>query len=336
MDRLLAELGAGDEFARRNGVQLAFVARHHPDTRLAVTARLPWAECRDTLARATRGATAAERATAYPLYVLVGAASRDPRVVGELPGTLKRLATEQDPVRSAALQAVAEVPPWLFRVDDAELLSTLMTDAAQARDCSWHTQLAVRTLAGRLIREGALSRRPALVDTGLAGLERSGWHQSWLDLSGLDRSLPRGVEHAVFEALRPRIAADARRGLYRVALGLADGLGRRAWRMPELQGLLDQARSAGDDVVVRQAIEMWLVPSATRNERVGLVFARDPSTITLHTVAAAISRRRTDLLDAVFSRPLHGRFLKRGVRFLPSFDDCAHWLPGGRGPTSGC
>lgn len=298
-----------------------------PDTRLAVTARLPWAECRDTLVRATRGATAEERAAAYPLCVLAGAASRDPRVVGELLGLLKRLANEQDPVRSAALQALAEVPAWLFRVDEAELLTTLMTDAAQARDCSWQTRYAARTLAGRLIREGAQSHRPALLDAGLAGLERAGWSQPWVDLSGLDRALPRGAEHAVFEALRPRIAADARRGLYRVPLGLADGLGRRAWRMPELQGLLDQARSAADDHVVRRAIELWLAPSATRDERVELVFAADRSTITLHRVAAAISRRRTDLLDAVFSRPLHGRFLRRGVRFLPSFDDCGRWLP---------
>jgi hypothetical protein len=298
-----------------------------PDTRLAVTARLPWTECRDTLIRATRRATATERAAAYPLSVLAGAASRDPEVVGELLGTFTRLANEQDPVRTVALQALAEVPPWLFRADEAELLTTLMTDAVQARDCSWYTQRAVRALAGRLIREGALSRRPALVDAGLAGLERIGWNQSWLDLSGLDRSLPRGAEHAVFEALRPRLAADARRGLYRVTLGLADGLGRRAWRMPELQALLDQARSAADDHVVRRAIELWLEPPATRNERVGLVFAADHSTITLHTVCAAIDWRRTDLLDEVFSRPLYGRFLRRDVRFVPTFRGYRRWLP---------
>jgi hypothetical protein len=80
--------------------------------------------------------------------------------------------------------------------------------------------------------------------------------------------------------------------------------------------------------VVRQAIELWLAPPTTRDERLGVVFAADRSTITFPVVHNGIGFRRTDLLDDVFTKPLHGRFLKRGVRYVPWFDGCfARWLP---------
>ncbi|HWO62756.1 MAG TPA: hypothetical protein VNO31_22265, partial [Umezawaea sp.] len=299
-----------------------------PSRRLAVTARLAWAEAEPVLREATKRATADERREAYPLYVAAAAASRDPEVFAAVLGTLTRLPNEQDPVRSAALGALAAVPTWLVRPTEADLLVKLMVDAAQARDCSWPTQHAVRTLAAALVREGAVSRRPELLDAGMAGLESLGRHQSWIDLSCLDEALPHGAEHRVFDALRGRFAADAARGRYAVLLALASGLRRRAWHMAPLQDLLDQARSAKDDSVVRQAVDLWLRSPETRDERVERVFRGDRSTITLPSVLNAIGFRRTDLLDDVIGKPLHGRFLQRGVRHVPRFHGCfARWLP---------
>jgi hypothetical protein len=299
-----------------------------PSRRLAVTARLGWAEAGPLLREATTRATADERAEAYPLYIAAGAASRDPEAFAALLATLTRLPNEQDPVRAAALTALAAVPSWLFRPSETDLLVKLMTDAAQARDCSWSTQHAVSALAGALVREGAVSRRPELLDAGMAGLESLGRHVSWINLSRLDEALPHGAEHQVFDALRPRLVADAARGRYAVLLALASGLRRRAWDMAPLQDFLDRARSAKDDSAVSQAVGLWLASPATRDERVELVFRRDRSTITLPPVRTAIGYRRTDLLDDVIGKPLHGRFLKRGVRYVPAFEDCFHrWLP---------
>ncbi|MFD1146156.1 hypothetical protein [Saccharothrix hoggarensis] len=299
-----------------------------PSRRLAVTARLAWAEARDVLLAATRRATADERAEAYPLYLAAAAATRDPDVFGGVVAGLTRLSNEQDPVRGRAVAALGEVPAWLFRPAEADAVGKVMLDAAQARDCSPQTKYAVRRLAQSLIREGAVSRRPELVETGLAGLGHLGVHGAWIDLTGLYRVLPRGAEHGVFAALRPRIDADAARGRFSVVLWLAAGLDRRAWDMPELQGFLDRARSAADDGVVRRAIDLWLAPSGTRDERVERVLADDPSTITLAAVRQVVAWRRTDLLDRVIGRPAHGRFLKRGVRYVPPFHGCFdRWLP---------
>ncbi|MGH3763508.1 hypothetical protein, partial [Actinophytocola sp.] len=297
-------------------------------TRLAVTARLPWPVARETLLDATRRSTAEERAEGYTCLIRAGAVSRDQETLTELLGSCNRLRNEQDPVRAAAFRALAEVPPRLFRPADAPDLLKLMTDAVGARDCSWQTQSSVRTLISRLIRHGALSGQPALVEVGLEAFARLGDERPWLDLHALDRELPRGGEHQVFEALRPRLDADARRGRFEVTLALARGLHRRAWDMTGLQALLDQARRASDDHVVRRAIELWLAPPATRDERIGEVFRADRSTITFPIVCGGIGFRRTDLLDEVFTKPLHGRFLKRGVRFVPRFAGCFdRWLP---------
>jgi hypothetical protein len=300
-----------------------------PTALLAVTARLPWSEAEPVLREATHGPGADERAAAYRLYVLAAAATRDADVVEQMTAALNRLANEQDPVRGAALQALADVPPWLFGSGAAaRRLGGLMRDAVVARDCSWPTQRAVQTLSDRLIREGAAADEPHLLEAGLVAKQGAADHLERLSLAGLDRSLPRGAEQRVFDALRPRIVAEARHGRYTVALALAGGLRRRAWRLAPLQAFLDQARGASDDTVVRRAIELWLQPPADRDRRVARVLRDDRSTVTIGAVATAIGMRRTDLLDDVLGRPIKGRFL-RGVRYLPAFREChfARWLP---------
>jgi hypothetical protein len=296
--------------------------------RLAVTARLPWSRAVEPLREATRRATAEERAEGYDVLVRAAAVSRDRGAFAEMLGSLNRLRNEQDPVRARAFAALAQVPPWLYRPAEAPDLLKLMTDAVAARDCSWLTQSHVRTLIARLVRQGALSRQPELVDTALEALTRLGDKRPSMNLYALDRELPRGGEHRVFAALRSRLEADARLGRFEVTLALATGLRRRAWEMRELQALLDRARAAKDDHVVRQAIQLWLAPPRTRDERLGEVFAADRSTITFPVVQNGIALRRTDLLDDVFTKPLHGRFLKRGVRHVPWFGGCfSRWLP---------
>lgn len=299
-----------------------------PVRRLAVTARLPWPEAEPVLRAQTADALADNRATGYGLLVRAAAATRDPATVGGLLSSLTRLANEQDPVRSAALRAVAEIPAWLFRPADVPALDKLATDASEARDASWATRYAVSGLALQLVRHGLVSRQQELVECGLGMLERSGEYTRSLSLGRLDTVLPRGGEHAVFAALRRRIDADARRDQFDLVLALASSLGKRAWAMPELQRYVHAATSASRDSTVQTAIGLWLASSATRDERVEILFRRDRSVIRIHSVERAIGLRRTDLLDVVLSKPLHGRFLSRDVRYVPMFHcPFEHWHP---------
>ena len=299
-----------------------------PHLRLQVTARLGWVEGRPALAAALRRPTADERAEAYPMYVGCAGATRDPEVIGVMLASLDRLTNEQDPVRAGALTAIADIPAWLFREIDAGRIQALMTDAVQARDSSGQTRAAVGRLAGALLREGAISGRPSLTATGLGGIELLTEHEVGVGLRGLPVDLPHDTEHAVFAALRPRLEAEARRGRYAIALAMATMLGRRAWAIDGLQDLVRRAVSAKADHVVRQAVALRLAPPEHRDERVAEIFGADRSTITIPAVQAVISRRRTDLLDTVFRRPLHGRFLDRGVRYIPLFRGCFDaWLP---------
>ncbi|WP_232666911.1 hypothetical protein [Pseudonocardia sp. TRM90224] len=298
------------------------------ETRLAVVARTAWADAEPVLVEATTRPSADERASAYRHVIHAAAATRDPDAFGTCLASLTRLRNEQDPVRSAALAAVAAVPAWLFRSADLPVVRRLVTDAVEARDHSWQSSQSVRLLADRLIREGAVAERADVVECGLDALGRMGSGLDMLALHGLDRGLPRGAEHRVFAALRPRIEADAARGRFEVAFALANGLDRRAWGMPLLQEVIDRARHASNDAIVRTAISLWLAPQATRDERVAEVLRTDRSTITIDAVRNAVARRRTDLLDRVLTGRIRGRFLSSDVRHIPWFAGCFdRWLP---------
>jgi hypothetical protein len=298
------------------------------DVRLNISARLPWAQAEPVLRAETTKSTADTRAIGYHLLIGAAAATRDPVVVAELLASLTRLTNEQDPVRGAALSALARIPAWLFRPDDVPLLVTIAQDALQARDISWHTRQAVQTLAGRLVGHGASTAQPPILDGGLRIIELAGSSASNVSFFGIDRNLPRGAEHEVFRVLRARIVADARAGRYGLALSLASGLGRRAWAVAELQDHVKAALTAAADHTVQQAIGLWLEPRATRDDRVEAVLRKDPSTVIVPSVANAISRRRTDLLDRVLAGRLRGRFVKRGISPVPIFaDSLSRWLP---------
>src|SRR5690606_32305429 len=66
-------------------------------------------------------------------------------------------------------------------------------------------------------------------------------------LRRLDMVLRHGQERVVFDRLRGRIEAGMARGRYGLLFALTHALGRRAWRLPELQDLL--RRTIGPDTL---------------------------------------------------------------------------------------
>ncbi|MFS7872756.1 hypothetical protein ACEYXF_05375 [Streptomyces asiaticus] len=314
--------------ARRMGVQAR--ERGAPwTTVLESVAHLPVEEARQELEGAVRRSSAEDRALAHPLLIRCVARSGDPDALTELLRRLERLRNEQDPVRSAALGALARTHPALFTDDAAEQLDRIAADAISARDSSSATRQALRHLAVALLREHAVTGRRQLLGWALRTLTRLAGSVGAADLGRLDHQLRRGQEQAVFEALRPWLEAGAERVDHELTFALARSLGRRAHTLPELQELLWQAISFGSDATARTAIGLWLEPPAERDARVAELLAHEPSAAVLPPVLAVLTRRRTDLLDLVLGdTPPYGRFLTPGTHWTPPTGrDTGRWLP---------
>ncbi|MER6155181.1 hypothetical protein ABT147_06505 [Streptomyces sp. NPDC001868] len=290
----------------------------------------PLDEARSDLLAAIGRSDADDRATAWPLFVACAARDGGREAVTELLTTAgRRLRNDRDPVRAAALGALAEAHPRLFAAGHAPLLDAIATDALQARDSSADTLTALRTLAVRLLVEHATDDEVALRHWALRTLEGLTGRTGLPELGPLHRELRRGQEHQVFQALRPWLDAGAGRADFRLLLGLAAALGPRARRLPELQDRLATALERGDDETFRTAADLWLAAPATRDERVAGIVALEPSSVVLPAVRRVLSRRRTDLLDTLLDdTPPYGRFLVDGARRpLPDLRDSDRWLP---------
>jgi hypothetical protein len=290
---------------------------------------LPVAEARDRLLAATRRPDAEERAAAWPLLIRNAARWADPAAVTAVLQDMGRLRNEQDPVRSAALRALAATRATLFTEDAAPHLERIATDAVEARDSSPETRQQLSGLALAVLREHAAGGPRELVNWALRTLVRISGHTGGADLGRLDRTLRRGQEHQVYEALRPWIEAGAEKADYGLAFALARAVGGRAAGLTGLQDLLWQAIRHGNDVTVRTAVDLWLEPPATRDERVARILAHEPSAAALASVRQILVRRRTDLLDPLLAGPPpYGRFLTKGTPWsVPAADDVRRWVP---------
>ncbi|MCZ4119136.1 hypothetical protein O3X23_07035 [Streptomyces sp. H39-S7] len=298
-------------------------------TVLTAVSYLPVEEAVEELTAGTRRPAAEERARAWPLLVRNVARSGEPARVTEVLGALERLRNEQDPVRSAALAALAETHPRLFTDDDAGALGRITTDAIEARDSSRQTHHALRTLAVHLLREHAATGEQGLVGWALSTLERLHGSAGGVDLGRLDEGLRRDQEHEVFEALRPWLEAGADKADHTLTFALTRSLGRRARGMPQLRELLWQAILFGNNATVQQAIEYWLEGSSDRDAEVAAILELEPSAAVLSPVLTVLTEHRTDLLDAVLGDiPPYGRFLVEGAPWMPWIDSSVNrWLP---------
>ncbi|WP_334664481.1 hypothetical protein [Streptomyces cyaneofuscatus] len=298
-------------------------------TVLRAESYLPFDEVRDRLLAATREPVADDRATAWSLLVRNAGRSGDRETVATVLEDLLRLRNEQDPVRSTALRALLTVPPDLFTDTVEPLLDRIAADAVEARDSSATTRTALSSLAVAVLREHAVTGERALLNWALRTLVRISGNSGSADLGRLDRTLRRGQEHTVLEALRPWLEAGAERSDYGLVLALARALGRRADALPGLQELLWQAISYGSTSTARSAVELWLRDPADRDARIERLLTRDPSAAALPAVQRVLTTRRTDLLDAYLGgTPPWGRFLTPGTVWTIGTDYAGtRWVP---------
>ncbi|MFJ3910717.1 hypothetical protein [Streptomyces vinaceus] len=303
--------------------------RAWPEARLLeLVAHLPPAEARPELLAATRRSDAEVRRLAWPRLVENAVHARDAEAVGEVLALMvQRLRNDRDPVRAAALTALAGVPPALLATEaSVASLERIASDAVEARDCSAETRSVLERLVFAVLESPAPS--PVLLDWALRCLHGLAVRTGRL-VWGYGKKLPRGRELQVFEALRPWLDARAAKREYGPLVSFAAGLGERGHRLPELQRMLDEARTRCSDALFPQFAQVWLANPATRGDRVAVLLEQEPSAAALAPVRDVLSAHRTDLLDRVLApRPSYGRFLREeAVRPLPRFDCADRWVP---------
>jgi hypothetical protein len=300
--------------------------RESEDTVFQWSAHLAWPEASAALTAALRSGDAGIRATGYTRLLDAARRSRDPRTVAEAIGRLDRLRNEQDPVRAAALTALAATAR-LLTADTAPGLTQLTTDAVEARDGSVATMRALSGLAADVLRHHVAV--PELREWALLTIDLVTSGSQTPVLRRFDSVLRRGGETAVVERLRGWVEAGIARGRYGPLFALVHALGGRARNVPALQELLRGA--IGPDTlpsVARTAIRFWLDDPRTRADRVAEVLDIDASTVTVDPVWPTLCRSRTDLLDRVLDHAPRGRFLDARTRWVPGpVRDCERWLP---------
>ncbi|MFC5034286.1 hypothetical protein ACQFX6_39400 [Streptomyces sp. DSM 41987] len=272
-------------------------------------ALLPVAEARPRLLAETHAADAWDRGWAWAQLVHQAELSGEPGALPEALELLTRLRNEQDPVRHEALNAVAAVPSRLFDDATAGLLERLTDDALTARDCSTGTRAALVRLAGAVLGEHAGGPARELLAWAVRTIERT-------DGAGL--TLPPRRERAAVDELRAALERSARSRDAALLLALAETLGARARRAPDLAELLERVLHSGGDSAVERAVALLLRDSDTSPERVARLLALRPSAITLAPVRAVVTRVRTDLLGPLLAAPLTAADLANAGRWLPA------------------
>lgn len=301
--------------------------QENKDLQLSLHALRTIENAREPLQKAAFASKAEDRARA--LALLVSSTGRSRRGLTETLASLSRLKNEQDPVRLAALSALAQVPPSVFEPGHIPALQSLVTYVVEARDTSRGTQSTLQDLAFRLIRAHATTPESPLFRFALDTLKRLAGQSETLQLPSLERDLPRGAEHHLFAALQPMIRSAGKRESYGLILTLTQALGRRAWNVDMLQALLEPITEATPEWLAQSAIQLWLAPPRTRDVRVRKLLDRDESTITQPGVFEHLHRRRQEWLDPYLQgRRLKGRFSTGKTGWVPpAREGFQRWLP---------
>ncbi|GGO64328.1 hypothetical protein [Nonomuraea cavernae] len=286
-----------------------------PSRLLETTGFLPYGEAEPALRAATRRSNGSDRALGYRHLIACAGRSRDPEVITALLESLGRLRNEQDPVRLAAVEALAAIPAGLFVPAHLPALEQVVDGALAARDRSGGTDYALTGLAGQVLRSGAAQDEADLLEFALRTLARLTRHTGRIHLSRLSGVLSPGQAAALVDRVAPFLAAEAGHDRHELTFLLAGALGRRGHAIPELRRALARALTSASEGSVRTAVAHWLAPPRTRGERVPGLLAMDPSMVTLREVFQAIAWHRTDLLDAALGeQPPRGRFTQTGLR----------------------
>ncbi|MFO0724350.1 MAG: hypothetical protein U1E65_11240 [Myxococcota bacterium] len=286
--------------ARRHLERVEVLKTKHPQ-RIAYARFLPAAEASAVLAPYLGHPEGEERARALETLIAAVPLERA-RLMGALE-TVRARKFEQDPVRMAMMNALAEIPVVCFRPEHLALVGQIVRDGLDAADLSPGTAAAIERWVVRLFR----------VDPS--------WGARWLTTLLQTRGgiSARGLGDGLLPGDMPRLAAElahlaqtwATQERASAVIWLAGSLGIRLKEVPALLDALERLAAelpfAG---VAAMALGLLKVHAGARfGALVPRLLASDPSFAILPDVALFLARQRQDLLGPYLrGTPLQGRF----------------------------
>ena len=189
-----------------------------------------WDELQTQIAPWLKHPEGAYRAVALATLVRYGRFDR--ARLPEILTALKQRGNEQDPVRSAFVTAVAELPPSLWKVEHLSGLDSIIDDGLKALDLSWLTSEAFTRLITALVPFHPEWAIPKLVK--LAG------NRGYLQFGNLESRWNDNDVRRLAPRLRPLLRDWLARRRYAPVISLALSLGKRVRAFPELAEILER------------------------------------------------------------------------------------------------
>jgi hypothetical protein len=282
---------------------------------------------RDFFYKSAKSPEAEERGKA--LNHLINCTGLNRKGLKETLSYLEGFKNDQDPVKLLIFKGLSDIVPSLFKEEHIENLENLIASVISARDTSPATNYAVQTLAMNIFSYNVINPEGKLLKFSLGILKKIATLTGHLSLPYMN-NLPGGMEYKLVEVLKPVIISSNKIESYELILSLARSLGKKGWYIKSLQDMLEPVTDAKPDYTASDAIDLWLSPPKTRDERVWKLIKKDRSVITLKRVFNHIHHHRQEWLNYFLDgRAIKGKFLTgKTLYLLPAVNGFYRWLPG--------
>lgn len=284
-----------------------------PERKMAYARLLPFTEAKQVLAPLIGHPEGEERAKAQ--RVLLATLELDRGAMAEGLASVKARKFEQDPVRLAMFDTLANLPIARFAAEHLEAVAEVVQDALDAADLSSATSASVERLVVRLFRlDGAWGARWLAKLFAIRG-SVSAW--------GLGDGLTRAEAEALSPALEQLADAWATRERAVAIVALAQSLGRRLAVVLPLQTALERlTRELPFVGVAAAALDLLRKHDRARFTRLAVeLLETDKSFALIPSVARLVSVHRQDLLpDLLRGEPMTGRFASGRTHWILDFD----------------
>lgn len=282
----------------------------HPQIRMQYAAFLPWQEANEFLKPFLRDPDATLRSVAWSALIAALRYNRDE--LGEVLNQIKQRQNEQDPVKQAIFEALAKLPPSLFKNSDLEGLSAVIQDALASKDLSSSTAYCIESLLLALV-----SFHAEWAAGQVAGFWKARGNCSYV---GSAWRINDRQALQIEAQIAPVLKQWNRKEYESFVLAAAALLGKRLKVTTQITRLLreiilDTSRESSAEYAFSL---LRLNAFEALTELIPLMLQKDPSWGTTQDVASYLMRYRQDLLTPYLGTKTHkGRFHSGKNRVVP-------------------
>ncbi len=305
------------EMEARRHLRLPTLLPRHAE-RLPYAAYLFWNEARETLDPFLRNPDPDLRVLAHT--TLANAVRYNRSHLSDLLTMQLARKNEQDPVRLATLNGLAELPPGIWKPEHLDDLAQILRNGLNAADLSGATVGAMETLVVKLLK---------FYHHWCAGwMATLAKERGSLNISSLENRLSDADVKTLAPVLLPILRGWETREGWHTLLNFAGSLGRRLRVFDELAVMLE--RIVQTSAAYRSQTALHLL-AKHRHERMAILIpnliAADPSWATRPTVYTYLHRHRQDLITPFLGfKAYSGRFSTGKTRFvLPLANGFERW-----------